>query len=133
MPNLSDARYFDQCSGLYSALAALSPPVLTPEALLNSSGADLACQLGVSIKEVNTLKATTASALIKILEGAGTENKNKNLSQQRYLRSGFADVDSMLGGGYASGRVFEVAGSSSSGKTQVCISALTAAAVTTDR
>lgn len=114
-----------------SALAALSPPILIPETLFSRTSGELAHRLGLDVtqSDVNAFKLTTARTLREMFEGDNTI-PDGNLLEPGYIPSGFVDIDSALGGGYKVGCIYEITGPSSSGKTQLCLAALSAAAVT---
>ncbi|KAE8751054.1 hypothetical protein FOCC_FOCC002139 [Frankliniella occidentalis] len=51
----------------------------------------------------------------------GLDAYNELLSQCSYLSSGIESLDSLLGGGFLTGKVYEICGVSGSGKTQLCL------------
>ena len=133
MPTLSSIQgnTSDTSPSSSSALAALSPPILIPEALFSRPTLELADQLGpdVTQSDIKALKLATARRLREMFEGDIMPSDGTSLDP-RCIPSGFADIDTALEGGYPVGRIYEIIGPSSSGKTQICLSALAAVAVT---
>ena len=133
MPTLSSIHRNipDTAPSSSSALASLSPPILIPETLFSFSSVELAHRLGPDVTQgdIKEFKSATARTLREMFEGVITSSDGNSL-EPRCIPSGFADIDTALGGGYKVGRIYEVTGPSSSGKTQLCLAAISAAAVT---
>ncbi|KAK3922940.1 DNA repair protein RAD51-like protein 4 [Frankliniella fusca] len=78
----------------------------------------------LDFKDIVTLRQTLLTNFCPFPR-QGLDAYNELLSQCSYLPSGIESFDKLLGGGFLTGRVYEVCGVSGSGKTQLCLTVAT--------
>ena len=131
---------------LVQLLAALTPPIKTADELLSSKSRAVSRLLRMtSPKALDDLKIFISAelcAMFSYSSSSSTSDRSRgwqtfaslsassSSSNLNKLSSGFVNLDALLpGNGFTAGHIYEILGPAASGKSQICMSILAAAAV----